>query len=94
MGGFTKPLFFRVKNNPDYRKKHGTKRKKVNKMLMAIWELLFVIAMLGLIGFIMLIFGFYYGMGYAKLNEEDIKYDRRAEKLARFGSWVIENVRW
>jgi uncharacterized sodium:solute symporter family permease YidK len=70
------------------------KRKKVNKMLMAIYELLFVLAMLFVIGFVMLIFGFYYGMGYANLKEEDIKYDRRSEKLARLGSWVIENIRW
>jgi hypothetical protein len=63
-------------------------------MLMAIYELLFVLALIGLIGFIMLIFGFYYGMGYANLKEEDVKYDRHSEKLARFGSWVIENIRW
>ena len=63
-------------------------------MLMAIYELLFVLAIVFVAGFVALIFGFYYGMGYANLKEEDIKYDRYSERLARFGSWVIENIRW
>lgn len=63
-------------------------------MLMAIYEVLFVLAILGLIGFIMLIFGFYYGMGYANLKEEDVKNDKYSYRLAKFGSWIIENVRW
>ena len=63
-------------------------------MLMSIWTLFIVMAFIGVIGFVALIFGFYYGMGYARLNEEEVKYDKQAEKLARFGAWVIENVRW
>ena len=63
-------------------------------MLMIIWEVFMLFAFLGIIGFCVLIYGFYYGMSYAKLNEDEIKYDRKAEKIAKFGSWVINNVRW
>ena len=61
-------------------------------MLMFIWEFLFVLAMLFVIGFIMLIFGFYYGISYMNLSEDEKKYDKTQMRLAKLGSWILNNT--
>lgn len=61
-------------------------------MLMFIWEFLFVLAMLFVIGFIMLIFGFYYGISYMNLSDDEKKYDKNQMRLAKLGSWILNNT--
>ena len=61
-------------------------------MLMGIWTFVIVTMLIGLVGFALFVYGFYAGMDYVNLEEDDIKYNRGAERLAKVGSWIINNV--
>ena len=61
-------------------------------MLMAIWTFVIVVTFVFLAGFAAFLYGFYSGMDYVNLTEDDIKHNESARKLARVGSWIIEHV--
>lgn len=61
-------------------------------MLMGIWMFVMAVMLIGIAVFAVFVYGFYAGMDYVNLEEDDIKYNRGAERLAKVGSWIINNV--
>ena len=62
-------------------------------MLMMIYETLFILFALFIVGFISLIFGFYYGIEYMNLSEDEREYDKYQMRLAKLGSWILTHTR-
>lgn len=64
-------------------------------MLMMIWNVIFILALIAMAGVAAFIFGFYYGLDYANLDEEEVeemKYHKEKIRLAKVGSWILEHT--
>lgn len=64
-------------------------------MLMIICNTIGFLALFIGIAMAAFIFGFYYGIDYANLDEkevEEMKYDKNQMRLARLGSWILEHT--
>ena len=67
-------------------------------MLMTIWELVFVLFCLVVIGGITFIYGFYSGIEYMNLDADEVeemhyqKENNKKVKLAKVGSWILNNT--
>lgn len=64
-------------------------------MLMIICNTIGFLALFIGIAMAAFIFGFYYGIDYANLDEkevEEMKYQKDKIRLAKIGSWIIEHT--